>query len=147
MHRPILATQPETVQTYPQPSLSGRKYMHEFKKKKGTSVSRRNLPTDDENEEILLLTSHAHVQLQRLANPAVFWKGIVDHRRARSAQLMCTSGVLLLRFGDGRLREFDASQEGHIKGAIALLPPPGRQSGQLRSSSHTTATTRTNKHM
>ena len=49
-------------------------------------------------------------------------------------------GVLLLWFGDGSLREVDASQEGRVNVVSALLPPPGRQSRQLRSSTTTAAT-------
>ena len=55
--------------------------------------------------------------------------------------------MLLLRFGNGSQREVDASQEGHVNGVIALMPPPGRQSGQLKSSSHKAATALTNTNM
>ena len=67
-------------------------------------------------------------------------KGYSTTAKPYHHNLFAQVGVLLLRFGDGSLREVDASQEGHVNGVIALLPPPGRQSGQLRSSSHKTAT-------
>ena len=46
MHGPILDTQLETVQTYPQPGLSPAESTCT---NSGTRVSRRNLPTGDED--------------------------------------------------------------------------------------------------